>query len=59
MLHESSFTGFIDRKPEQFDRTAWKMIIFTGKGKPPSEFQSAQEVEFVSKNAGIRLHFSE
>jgi len=43
---------FVKKTPEQFS-TFWKKQIFTGKGTPPKEFESEDDlIKFVAENNG-------
>ena len=51
-IHKAFLKEYIGRSATQY-KNWWKKMLFTGKGDPPQEFDSVEElVEFVAKTKG-------
>lgn len=51
-IHEDFLKTYVNKTQSQFSAT-WKKIMFTGKGKFPTNFDTAEEVmDYVSKTPG-------
>lgn len=51
-IHEEFVKTYVGKSASQFQAT-WKKIMFTGKGKLPTNFNTAQElIDFVAKTQG-------
>ena len=51
-FHEEFLKTYVGKTPSQFTAT-WKKLMFTGKGKMPTNFDTAKDlIDFVTKTQG-------